>query len=205
MSSFLVLSEVSKALRELLAAGLAADPQTQHDVGSAADITLASPHEALKSSAAEKGALSLFLYQVQEDPYLKNQPLLRSGTPGQLKRPPLSLDLRYMLTPLLNESDKNQIILGRAMQILYDSPTISGDFTPLQPGSSPELRVMLDGQPFEEIVRLWTAMSEPYRLSACYVVRVVALDSSWAAVKGPAVERQHIDVRQIVGAPGEIR
>jgi hypothetical protein len=201
MSDFLVLNNVSKALRNLLAAGFAADPQTQGDVGSVADITLVSPHEALSPSAGQnKGKLSLFLYQVQEDPFLKNQAMLPGAAPGQIKYPPLSLTLRYMITPLLSDPDKNQIILGRAMQILYDNATLSGDFLPAQPGSSPELRVLFDPLSFEETARLWTAMSEPFRLSVCYLVRAAAIDSGRAALKAPRVERQHIDMRQIVGA-----
>ena len=201
MSSFLVINDVSKAIRAILVAGFAADPQTRSDGGTEDDITFASPRDAKPTSASQalKGNISLFLYQVEENEFLKAQSMLPTGTPGQLRHPPLSLNLRYLLTPIMNDPDKNQILLGRAMQVLRENTSMTGPFAPVAPGVSPDVRVLFDPLSFEELTRLWSAMSEPYRLSVCYEARVVALPSSRAEVRAPMVERRHVDVRQIVG------
>ena len=197
MSGFLVLNDVSSALRDRALDALTGDPQTAGDITSAADITFASPHDALEGPSGTKAKLSVFLYQVQENASLRSQPRLPTGTPGEYRRPPLSLDLRYLVTPLLGPA-KDQIVLGRVMQALHEATL--GPFLPAQAGSSPELRVLLDPLPFEELSRLWTAFSQPYRLSVGYLVRVVALDSDEPPVIGPPVERRHLIVRDMARA-----
>ena len=193
MSGFLVLNDVSGALRDHMLAALVGDPQTAGDVASAAEITFASPHDASSGQVNPKPKLSVFLYQLQENADLRSQPRLPTSIPGEYRRPPLSLDLRYLVTPLIGAA-KDLIVLGRVMQALHDL-TLSGPFTPRQAGSSPELRILLDPLPFEELSRLWTAFTEPYRLSVGYLVRVVALDSDQPPVVGPPVERRHVVVR----------
>jgi hypothetical protein len=40
------------------------------------------------------------------------------------QRPPLTLDLYYLITPLLTDAADRQIVLGKVMQVLYDRPSL---------------------------------------------------------------------------------
>ncbi len=86
----MIIASLGKALMELLKtrAGFAEG-----------DVVLKSPVE-----ADQAGKISLFLYQVQENPHLCNreaEPVLDNG----LRPPPLSLDLFYLVTPLAQQTE----------------------------------------------------------------------------------------------------
>ena len=44
--------------------------------------------------------------------------------------------------------------------------------------SREELKIVLCPLSFEELTRIWNALNKPYRLSVCYEVRIVLIDSS---------------------------
>ncbi|GAF88927.1 unnamed protein product, partial [marine sediment metagenome] len=67
--------------------------------------------------------VNLFLYRVTENAALKNQDLPGRGGPLSLGRPPLSLDLHYLITAMgLDSADTRgaQRVLGDAMVTLHD-------------------------------------------------------------------------------------
>jgi hypothetical protein len=45
---------------------------------------------------------------------------------GRQRRTPLTLDLYYLITPLLTDAFDRQVVLGKIMQVLYDQPTLEG-------------------------------------------------------------------------------
>jgi hypothetical protein len=90
-----------------------------------ASVTLAPPEVTVQGIAAG-GRVNLYLCEVLENAGLKNQEIPGTGHPAAYGRPPLSLNLRYLLTTWSGsedgtESDVNaQILLGDAMRVLHD-------------------------------------------------------------------------------------
>lgn len=132
--------------------------------------------------------LSLWLYQVTENEFLKNQPPARpgNGSPVQEVKTPLALNLYYLMTPNTPNAEKELEILGFVMRVLYDNATIYVNNP--QDGVFEELRLILCRLNLEELTRIWEALQEPYRLSVCYKVTVVRVDSSVVSQKARVVE-----------------
>ncbi|HLK05661.1 MAG TPA: DUF4255 domain-containing protein [Candidatus Acidoferrum sp.] len=138
--------------------------------------------------------LTLFLFETVEDPSAKNRPKVVTPTPPTItvKKPPMALLLRYMLTPWSGDRVTDHKILGRAMQVLYDGAILSG--TQLQnglAGTNQALKVTLSPLTIEERARVWYAIQKPYRLSVTYEVRVVNLDAIGADQFVPASRRSN--------------
>src|SRR5215212_4689897 len=99
-----LIRDVSESLRKLISENIAELNQK---------VTLESPAEIdIQPSSEDK--LSLFLYQIVENPDLKNQ--YNQQMQASMDRrnvtmhyPPLALDLFYLLTPFFRDKDKEQI------------------------------------------------------------------------------------------------
>lgn len=168
MSSYLVIQSTSKMLEQVLRQAYAADADFAVDTSSQDAISFKNPTETAKNSSHK---LSIWLYQVTENEFLKNQPPLRvNGSDDQQRQPPLALNLYYLVTPFTGESMMDYLLLGKTMQVFYENAIIplrsSGDEV------SEELHLTLCRLSLEELTRIWEALKEPYRLSVCYQVRV---------------------------------
>ena len=124
--------------------------------------------------------MTLFLFEVAEDATLRNRPPIRAVSPPNLtlQRPPVPLILRYLLTPWGGDRRTEQLILGRALQVLHDGAVLSGP--QLQgglAGSDDAIKLRLAPLTLEERTRVWHAVQKPYRLSVSYDVRVINIDS----------------------------
>src|SRR6478609_5997090 len=89
--------------------------QTLTDLLSGLTVTLDSPAD-LKSDNGEFQKINLFLYQVQEHGFTKNQPPY-SVDAGTQQMPPLTLRLYYLLTPYASDPASAHKVLEHAMQI----------------------------------------------------------------------------------------
>jgi hypothetical protein len=197
--SYLVISEVSEFLKHTIFLGLAADPTTQQLIQSEQDIVLTNPGQ----SAPHSRLLSLWLYQILPNEHLRNQPFVRRATAGPPANddlqfyPPLALNLFYLVTPSLQDNGvgtaKDQIadqqVLGRIMQVLHDQSVL---YMPNKqaPQAAHELHLSLAPRTIEELAEVWEAMQQPYRLSVCYEVRAVAIDSERRLRSGRVQERR---------------
>lgn len=192
MSDYSVVADVSEALRELLWVEMSQDDQISPQiVGSQQAIDLRNPRDTAEGGTS---GLSVWLYHVTENEFLKNQPNKRwiREEDGRRRhdiqrRPPMAVDLYYLVTPLTADSRGDHLLLGKAMQILYDNPTIlladpAGE-------SSEELRVTWDRLNLEDLTRIWDALRERYRLSVCYRVRVTRIDSEREIRGARVIER----------------
>ncbi len=131
--------------------------------------------------------LAVVLYEVTEDASSRNKPMQRvRNLAGQhvLRKPPLTLILRYMIVPFAGDRLTEQRMLGAAMQTVYDTSVLAGPA--LQGTNAPEglvgsdaaLAITLDPLTLEERTRVFTAVQRPYRLSMSYQVRVANIDPS---------------------------
>jgi hypothetical protein len=172
MSSYIVISSVSEALRQILWEAIDADPAVRPVVGSESAIVFKNPTETARDSS---NRLSLWLYQVTENEYLKNQPMQRGNGNNQLHYPPLALNLYYLLTPFAASGEADHLLLGKNMQTMHDNAIVI-----LHDPTSEvfeELHIAFCRLTLEELTRIWEALQEPYRLSVCYMVRVTRIDS----------------------------
>ena len=155
--------------------------------------------------------LILYLYQVLESPFLRNvgtqavvqPPSPRSAQQVTVQRDPLALDLYYLLIPF-SKRDDNYLdtydILGAAMKSFHDHGTFSPGALGVE-GLTPEeaqLEFRLSPNPLStsDLMRLWEAVNEPYRLSVAYVVRTVLIDST-LSTSGQLASTRNITVGQV--------
>jgi Pvc16 N-terminal domain len=203
LSAHTVLREVSLRLREILLAGLAGDVDVGPDFQGMNAISLASPATVANQGGPEdRPALSLYLYQITPSGYLRNQPLLASG-PDEQRYPPLPVDLRYLITPSGEVASDDLVILGRVIQLLEANNILRAAFLESDLDRHlREARLSFEPLPLEDLVRIWSAFNEPYRLSVAYVVRGVLIDSLRVSESGVPVRESLIDVRQIEAGTG---
>jgi hypothetical protein len=175
VSDYTVLAEVGEALVQVLWSEIQNDPQVNLLIDNETRISLQSPYDLRDDDSVR---LSLFLYRIVEDAYLKNQwPL--DGPLTRQRKPPLTLDLFYLVTPLVGSPREQQIVLGKVMQVLYDHASLEEtDLGGSLAASGEAVRVILNPVSLEETTRVWQALEMSYRLSVCYTVRVALVDST---------------------------
>ncbi len=168
MADFTVISAVSETLKDLLNTAIVAK-----GTGGTADFL---------NVAALPGTptLTIFLFEVGEDPSARNQARVRETTPPNMsiRKPPVTLLLRYLLTPWGGDALTEQKILGVTIQTLYNNAILSGPVLKgvLNPTDA-ALKITLSPLSLEEKARVWNTMQKPFRLSLSYEVRVVNLDA----------------------------
>lgn len=177
------LYAASESLRHYLQSQLAATPGLQFSGSGSRKVSLNSPQEMAEEMQAE--GLSLWLYRVIRDDMRLNDPPERLS-PTELRPPPLSVRLHYLVTPITLSSaatpggspNAEQLILGKAMQALYAKPILRGaDLKADLEGTQAQLSVRLETLALDEIVRVWEALSAPYQLSVSYEMTLVNIDA----------------------------
>jgi hypothetical protein len=184
VSSYLVISAVSEALRRVLWSEFEPDAVIRPIVGSEAAIVFRNPTETARDAA---NRLSLWLYHINENEFLKNQAPARGNGPETQQLPPLALNLFYLITPFAPSGEADHMLLGKTMQVLYDNATILLH-DPVN-AVFEELRVVLCNLPLDQLSRVWDALREPYRLSVCYEIRVTRVNSQRVTTDARVVER----------------
>lgn len=188
MSQYNVIADVSESMRKVLWEHMRGDKQIfPAIIDSEDDIALVSPEE-----TTETGKLSIFLYLIEQNPFLKNQPMERKG-PNSHIYAPVPLTLFYLLTPTADEQKKDHILLGKVIQVFHDNAVIRGpELTGSLEGSSHELRVVMHSLPFDQLLQLWQSFPEKnFKLSVCYQVTPVYIDSARSLESQPIKQREH--------------
>lgn len=196
MSEYTAIRAVTRSLRDLLRQGitLSSDPEL-----AGVAIDLRSPKEMREDN--DSLGVSLWLYRVVRNGHLLNHPPGRDAANRRLRHP-LPVDLYYLVTPLAQTSDDEQLLLGRVLQILNDHATIRGPLlADALVGGDEEYRLSLEPLSLEEGTRVWDALKEPYQLSVSYLVQVVSIESARAADGIAPVSSIETEVVQIVGGP----
>jgi hypothetical protein len=172
---YTVVERVSHALERTLTAALSTvDAQTP---------PIARLHNLKPPPSLTPPTLTLFLYEVTEDPTVRNRPpdrMLETVDGRQVyrvTRAPMPLILRYLLTPWAGDRRTEHRMLGRTLQVLYERQVRRG--TDLDPELDvASLSITLAPLTLEERTRVWWSIQEPYRLSLNYEVRVIDLEVS---------------------------
>lgn len=190
MSASTAIGMVSASLRSMLIGEMKLLP--------AVDVTILAPDE-----PGGNRRINLFLYKVEEHSFLKNQDWqLKPGDSSKVTPPPLSLCLYYLMTAYAQNDPQTgnaaaQQILGEAMRVFYENAVIPQTYLEIALKTAREqLRITHQTLDSEEINRIWSAVTQPYRLSVLYQVSTVQLDML------PAKERPLAKRVRQVGVPG---
>jgi hypothetical protein len=191
MSASTAIGKVSASLRNLLVGEMQLTP--------AVDVTVLAPDE-----TAGARRINLFLYKLSENPFLKNQDwTVQPGTPARLVDAPLSLNLFYLLTPYapsdpVTGNASAHEILGEAMRVFYENPVVPPAF--LEPGllgAREQLQIACNAVDPEELSRVWSTFSQPFRLSVLYQVSSVQLDRRTEAARPVPARVRRIGVPEL--------
>ncbi len=187
MGDYSVIADAGQSIINVLWEEIQADAQVNALITSEAAISLESPADLVGDTSAR---VSIYLYRIVEDPYMKNRFQSVPGSGGSERKPPLTLDLYYLVTPLVGAPRDQQIILGKIMQVLYDRAILLGpDLFGTLASSDEELKIVLNPVSLEETTRVWQALEVPYRLSVSYLARVAMVDSRIEQFAQPVLAR----------------
>jgi Pvc16 N-terminal domain len=168
MSASTAIGDVTRSLFELLRNG-----QNPRD---SFDISLRSPAD--ETIDENRPKINLYLFRIEENAFAKNRDWQVVGN-NLLHRTPLTLNLFYVVTPYARQQEDGHRVLGEAMRILYDNAVIDPSSLrgALEHTADP-LKVDLCSFDLEDLTRVWNAFNISYRLSVCYQVRIVFIDST---------------------------
>jgi hypothetical protein len=179
-----ILGDASVSLQKMLTAAVKAAFST-------ASVSLDSPTDAKPSSPGD-AVVSLWLYRVTKRAEMLNLPPRRlSG--NRLEAAALPVELHYLITPLGADSITRQRLVGVVMQSMYANAILPADRLeqPLLDVGVEALRSHLELLTIDELARIWHALTEPYQLSASYIVDMVWLPAgSEPASITPVLERR---------------
>lgn len=175
MGSYTIISDIGNLMTGLLKSNMVPDIIVNADA-----IGLCSPAE------KENVSLGLYLYDIKESDSVRVVGMQPTGLTRQ-KFPPMYLDLYYMLTAYSMSDSKfraseEQRILGRAMQLFRDHPTIGlGTMSFESNPASDAVKIELLAMDTADKMKLWNLPNMAYRLSLFYKVSPVPLDSTRSA------------------------
>jgi len=177
-----VISAVSETLEKRLTAGLST-------LGPPPPI--ARLHDLVTPVTNDPPTVTLFLYQIFEDPSVRNRVTTTRVVNGDLRslKQPLGLCLHYMVTAWGGDRHTEQRMLGRVLQVLHDDAILDGlELSGVLAGTPAQLLVSLAALELEDRARVWSAIGQTYRLSVNYEVRVVNVDAQTETSATPVLE-----------------
>lgn len=156
------------------------------------DVTLDSPANLNTGGEGQFARVNLFLYEVRENAFSKNQNKLTQNN-GDQEYPPLALNLFYLLTPYASDPLSAQRVLSHAMRVFYDHSIIRGaQLAESLRLTVDQLAINLVPLALEDLTRIWNALQTPYRLSVSYEVRVVLIESEIVTTPGRVETRLNL-------------
>jgi hypothetical protein len=167
-----------------------------------------------------KSYLNLFLYHVSPNPGWRNLGLpMRDSRGDRISKPPLALDLHYLLSGYAADELQSQAILAAGMLALFELPLLTRDaildaFKPPPPPAADtrtdlvkkmatagldtqveSIKVAPSNLSPDDISKIMNGFQNRMRASACYQVTVVLIESRGSARSALPVRRlQHPDV-----------
>jgi hypothetical protein len=167
-----LIKDASNSLRNLLSSKIT-------ELNGTGSIVLDSPGDI--SSPPTPFGLSIFLYQITENPFLKNQDYqYMPPESSNLFAPPLALDLYYLLTPYATDRDSEQLIMTKMMKTLYDNRILTGAALGdnLLDSGNNEIKIVFHNLSLSELYNLWGVFSgKSYKLSISCILTPLLIPS----------------------------
>lgn len=155
-------------------------------------------------SSGTDARVNWFLYRIDPHPAYRNMEPPHTGWRTARGRPPLALQLHYLLTAFpgggATDGDQEQFshgALAAVMQALSANAVLGNSDPALSAQAKPlvePLRISMDALDLEALSKLWTAASQPMRLSVGYEVSLVTIDALEKHVAGPPVRERRVAV-----------
>lgn len=141
-------------------------------------------------------ALSILLYRVDFNKATRSSWSAVGHGDG---RGHLALDLHYLITPWAENAEYQHMILGRALQVLEQTPMLSGPllYEPALPAAYADepqaavtdtVQLILEEVSTEALMRTFDSLPSDYRLSVPYVARVVRIDTRVGLPQPPVLD-----------------
>jgi hypothetical protein len=218
MSTALAIAGVTQVLRDLLNDRFI-NQNVAGQIGQSVTVSTLPPDKVVQQNGIEATQLNLFLRQVTPNLGWRNegQPSRDGAGRSRLSNPPLALDLHYLISAYGAADLHAEILLGHAMQLLHENPSIPREVirnslqpAPDQAGTLPpwlrslagsglenqveQLRITPEYLSTEEMSKFWTATLAHYRPSAAYQVSVVLIQAEEPAPSPLPVLTRRVDV-----------
>ena len=137
--------------------------------------------------------VSLYLYRIAVNGTRRNMPPI-VGPDGRRYRPPIPLDLYYLLSVWARSPVKQQRLLGWTIRMLEDVPILPtgllNNYGPepeiFQPGETVE--IILESLTLQDLNNLWSATKSTPPLSVGYVARMVGITSMMSLTEAVEVQ-----------------
>jgi len=197
MTDFTAIHAASMSLKGVLERAITSSTEP-HLAG--VQIDLRSPQEMRDES---KQGVSVWLFLVRRDADTYNLPP-RITHPDRVPSRPITLELGYLITPVIDDTETRHVVLGRVIETLNDAAPIRGaDLAESLAGTDDELLVHLDAGALPDPFRIWDAMNLPYEVCVPYLVEHVVIESTKPQRQAPRVVERTATYTQVVssGAP----
>jgi hypothetical protein len=140
-----------------------------------------------QTPTVDKGVL-FFLYRVVPNEHTRHT---RPG--GRQERPPLMLDLHYLVIPWGDDAKEEQHVLAWTMRALESHPVLGpGDIVGAGFRADEAVHIVHADLTTEDLMRIWDAIDPPFRLSVPYVARIVPIELDPERLYPPVVTRKLI-------------
>jgi hypothetical protein len=202
LSSTQAINDINKTLHTILRQYFGQDDQD-------AQIIFGPPTDDSINDNTRAG-MYVFLYNIIEDPFHRNQPNEITGGEHLLsKRPPIGINLYYMLTPFSSAIEgrdsldeiKSHTLIAKAIRAFNENGVVDSKFFPLNTvlGRS---RVKLSPiqMNLEEITKIWGSFNKPFKLSMCYEVSI-----AWVTTTEQAKELFLVEKPVLEGVPAFVK
>lgn len=172
MGTYEAIAATGQAIRSLLADACPRleFPEAQFDL-----------YQARNFQTPMDEGISLYLFRVAVNGSRRNQPpLVRPN--GKRYRPPLALDLWFLLTAWAQEAMRQYHLLGWAMRVLEDNPILPSGYLN-HTGTKDAFRgpesveIVCDALSVQDMASIWEMAKHKQQPSAVYVARMVGIDS----------------------------
>jgi Pvc16 N-terminal domain len=146
--------------------------------------------------------ISLYLYRVTVNAN-RNLPA-RLGPDGRRARPPIPLDLHFLVTAWAPDAIRQQRMLGFAIRTIEDTPILPSGvlnrYTPEGNIFRPEetVEIVYESISVQDFAYIWDVAQTKEQPSATYVARMVELDSPILLSEGARVQTREFNYAGIV-------
>jgi len=143
--------------------------------------------------------LSIFLYQVVENSFMKNVEPEYVGR-DRMQYPPLLVDLYYLFTPYAKNRETELIIIEKLLQVFHDNAVLKNELLKesLKESGNDEIRIVPNNVSFEEINKLWERFpNKAFKLSVSCILTPIRIPSEKPLAVIKRVIQKEIDMHEM--------